>query len=688
MLPIFPQVRPLAAVVFASALALAAVATPRASQPTDTPDYAPDRVIVKLHGTSSDLPLGITRALVATDWKARLGLPPGMTLQSMGGPLATRSAAQDAPDLSRPIVLHLNGQATVPEILARLRGHPDVEFVEPDYVAFGSGRPSDPNYALQWHHQKIQAEAAWDISTGSRDVIVAVLDSGINASLAEFSGRIIPGHDYANNDSNPADDYGHGTAVAGVIAANANNGVFGAGVNWRCRILAEKIFDNRNRGYYSWWDQAIYDATDAGAKVINLSGGGSADSAATVAAIDYAISHGVIFVTITGNDSAGVIQFPGRLPQCITLGGTERNDARASFSNYGPSIDLVAPARDIYTVGKDGSLEYWYGTSFAAPQVSGVAAIAIALDPSLNQRKMEQLLRATAEDQIGGVEDTPGRDSYFGFGRLNARFAVQLAATRSPPPQPINLSSRMRVGLGDKAMIGGFIVTGAHAKNTLVRAIGPSLKASGVRGTLEDPAVDLFDSRGTLLASNDNWAESQPREIMASGLAPSDRREAAIERILSPGAYTARVRGTQGGQGVALVEVYDLQQTRNSKLANVSTRGSVELGDNVMIGGFIVGSASNYVVRAIGPSLRDFGLSAALDDPTLELRDGDGRLVAANDNWADDPNAGEVQTAGLAPSNPGESAARRRLAAGNYTIVVRGVNGSTGVGLVEVYNVP
>ncbi len=672
-------------VLSCASIAVALVA-PRAAAESAA-EWAPDRVIIKLRERSSGSALR-SGPLGAREWATRLGLPPGVTLQSMRASLTTQVASEHFPDLSRPAILHLNGQATVREILDRLQAHPDIEFAEPDYIGYGGGRPSDPSYSYQWHHEKIQSEAAWDISTGTADVIVAVLDTGLNASLLEFAGRIMAGHDYANDDLTPADDYGHGTAVTGVLAANANNGVLGAGLNWHCRILPEKVLDKANRGYYSWWTQAIYEATDAGAKVINLSAGGSADSTAMTAAIDYAIGHGVIFVTVSGNESAGVVAFPGRLPQCITLGGTDRDDTRAAFSNYGSAIDLVAPARDIYTVGMDGTLQYWYGTSLAAPQVSGIAAIIASLDPSITQEKMEKLLCATAQDQVGGASDAPGWDQYFGFGRLNARFAVELGATRAAPPQPINLSSRMRVGNGDRAMIGGFIITGAHAKNTMIRAMGPSLVSANVNGALQNPRLELFDSAGAMIASNDNWGDGQQAELQASGIAPTDSREAAIARILAPGAYTAIVRGVNGEEGVALVEAYDLQQTRNSKLANVSTRGSVGVGDDVMIGGFIIGATSNYVVRAIGPSLAKANVPGALQDPKLELRDGNGTLVAANDDWASDLNAAQVQAVGLAPADSHESATYRTLSAGSYTAVVGGTQDTTGVGLVEVYNVP
>ena len=650
--------------------------------------WAADRVIVQLrdvatHGASASAPLRAVR-----DWVQRLGLPPGVTLRSMRNGRGPELSAADGLELDRPVVVYLHGSMPVPEAVAALQKRPEVVFAEPDYIGSGAGRPNDPNYSSQWHHQRIESEAAWDVTIGSSSVTVAVLDSGLNSFLSEFALRVRAGYDYVNNDTQPADDHGHGTAVTGVVAAHGNNNTLVAGMDWRCQILPYKVLDAQGNGFYSWWAQAIYDATDAGAKVINLSAGGHPDSAALEGAINYAISGGAIFITITHNDDSNVGRFPGRLPQCITVGATERDDTKGTFSNYGTGIDLVAPGRDIYTVGRNGGLEYWWGTSFAAPQVAGVAALVAGRDPTINQRAMEQLLTASAQDQIGGPSDTSGWDQYFGYGRLNARHALMLAGPRAPPPQPLNVSTRARVLTGDRAMIGGFIITGSHAKNTLIRAVGPSLAAAGVEGALQDPQLELRDAAGTLIASNDNWRiDAQAQDVIATGIPPADDREAALVRILPRGAYTAVVRGKGDERGVALVEAYDLQQTRNSKLANISTRGFVDFGENVMIGGFIVGAGSNYVVRAIGPSMSGAGVTDALADPTLELRDSQGNLVEENDNWNSDARAPDVQNAGLAPVDSRESAMYRNLSAGSYTAIVRGSNGATGVALVELYNV-
>ena len=265
-------------------------------------------------------------------------------------------------------------------------------------------------------------------------------------------------------------------------------------------------------------------------------------------------------------------------------------------------------------------------------------------------------------------------------------------ATPTPPPgnaaQPLNVSTRLRVQSGQNAMIGGFIVTGNAPKRVIVRAIGPSLANANVAGVLNDTTVGLNGADGAI-GSNDDWKASQQAEIEATGVPPSDDREAAIIATLSPGSYTAVVEGKNQTSGVGLVEVYDLDQAADSKLANISTRGVVETGSNVMIGGFILGKgpdAARVVVRAIGPSLSQAGIAGVLADPTLDLRDGNGELVRNNNNWKESQQA-ELEATGIPPVNDLESAIVATLPPGPYTAVVAGVGGTTGVALVEVYQI-
>jgi hypothetical protein len=250
----------------------------------------------------------------------------------------------------------------------------------------------------------------------------------------------------------------------------------------------------------------------------------------------------------------------------------------------------------------------------------------------------------------------------------------------------------MRVETGDNAGIGGFIITGSAPKHVVIRAIGPSLTQFGFTASevLADPTLEVHGpgSFGTII--NNNWKDTQETQIRADGLAPTNDLEAAIDVNLPPGAYTAVVRGNGTGVGVATVEVYDLDTAAASRLANLSTRAFVQTGGNVVIAGFILGNNGGddrIVVRGIGPSLSSFGVPNPLQDPTLELRDGNGALLVANNDWQDNPTqAAEITAAGLAPSNTKESAIAASLPPGLYTAILAGQNNGTGVGLVEVYD--
>jgi N-acetylneuraminic acid mutarotase len=268
-----------------------------------------------------------------------------------------------------------------------------------------------------------------------------------------------------------------------------------------------------------------------------------------------------------------------------------------------------------------------------------------------------------------------------------------------------NISTRAFVQTGDNVVIGGFMVEGTQPKRVIIRAIGPELTQYGVPNILADPTLELHDGTGALIASNDNWQHTiiggiitgdQRGDIRNSGHAPGDGRESAIIAELTAGNYTAILRGVNNMTGVALVEVYDLSTNSNSILANISTRAFVQTGDDVMIGGFIVagGVSKRVILRAIGPELTQYGVPNALADPTLELHDGTGALIASNDNWARTIIGGiitanqlrDLLDSGYAPTDLNESAIIADLPAGHYTAIVRGVSSTTGVALVEVYD--
>jgi glucose/arabinose dehydrogenase len=258
------------------------------------------------------------------------------------------------------------------------------------------------------------------------------------------------------------------------------------------------------------------------------------------------------------------------------------------------------------------------------------------------------------------------------------------------PSQFLNISTRARVGTGDDALIGGFIPQGTAQKKVLVRALGPSLTQFGLSGLLADPTLEVRGPNGVLIASNDNWKSTQQTEIESTGLQPPNEAEPAIVTTLPTTDHTAIVRGKDNTTGIGVVEVYDLDQLADSRLANISTRGHVQPGDHVMIGGFIPGGGSanlRVLLRAIGPSLSQLGIANPLADPTLELRDGNGALVIANDDWRDD-SAQEtlINGTGIPPSNDAESAIVATLTPAQYTAIVAGKGSATGVALVEAYD--
>lgn len=245
----------------------------------------------------------------------------------------------------------------------------------------------------------------------------------------------------------------------------------------------------------------------------------------------------------------------------------------------------------------------------------------------------------------------------------------------------------MRVQTGDNVGIGGFIVTGSVPKRVLIRAVGPSLTNLGIPNALANPVLELHGPGAFATVTNDNWADTQTAEIVATGIPPTHQLESAIVATLAPGAYTAIMRGSGQASGVALVEVYDLSQGGKSELANLSTRAFVSTDNNIVIAGFMLAGNDRIVVRGIGPSLTAMGVPNALANPGLELRDNNGTLLLANDNWQDNQvAAGELIASGLAPANTLESAIVATLPAGIYTVLLSGQNNGTGVGVVEVYD--
>lgn len=309
-------------------------------------------------------------------------------------------------------------------ILDQLNRDPDIEFAEADALVAPDFTPNDPSYSSQWHLPKISAPAAWDLTTGTSNVIVAIIDSGVDATHPELAGLTVPGWNFYNNNSNTADVYGHGTSVAGTAIARGNNGVGIASVAWNCRIMPIRVSNTSGSATFSAMAQGLTYAADHGARVANVSYAGAARSATVQTAAAYLAAHGGLTVASSGNDGTTLTD-PDNA-SILAVSSTTSTDTLSTFSTRGPFVDLSAPGSSIYTTKMGGGYRTMSGTSFAAPVVAGVAALMFSADPTLTPAEVETILEQTALD-LGAV----GYDTSFGWGRVNAYQAV-LAALPAP----------------------------------------------------------------------------------------------------------------------------------------------------------------------------------------------------------------------------------------------------------------
>ncbi|MEM6336663.1 MAG: S8 family serine peptidase [Bacteroidota bacterium] len=406
-------------------------------------------------------------------------------------------------EASAAAVLDFNGLDTK-TALERLAGLPGIEYAEPDFIGEGAGRPfvslapyrtpasqlipNDPFFSRQWNllndgsrpgsraGADVSMPDAWALTTGSEDVVLAILDSGFNMDHPEFDGRLwtnagevagngidddgngyvddINGFDFVNEDGDPSDDHGHGSNVGAIAAMTGNNGIGLAGLDWSSRVMTLKILNSNNFGSYSDWTEAIRYAADAGADVINLSVGGSGYSRSMEDAVNYAHAAGVFLAASMMNTNESRVFYPAGYANVFAVGATDDRDARAdpffwsptSGSNFGDHIDVVAPGNEIYGLTADSNTQYssyWGGTSQASPHVAGLAALLKALDPQLTPNQIADRIRQTADDGVGdAAEDAPGFDPYYGYGRINAARALETVVSTSTEetPAPFELS--------------------------------------------------------------------------------------------------------------------------------------------------------------------------------------------------------------------------------------------------------
>ncbi len=356
--------------------------------------------------------------------------------------------------LARIYVLTLPSELIPATVMQILSQNIMVDYVEMDAFGTGAELPTDPEFVQQWGLNNdgqnsgrvdadVDAPEAWDITHGLTTTVVAVIDTGVDLDHPDLVGKLVPGYNYVNQNNNPQDDNGHGTHVAGIIAAEMGNGIGGAGICPNCKIMPLKALDRTNQGYYSAWSASIVYAVDHGASVINMSLGGVAYSQVLSDAVRYAYAAGVPIVAAMMNDGQNRVYYPAAFPEVVAVGATDNLDQRASFSNYGNHIDLVAPGANIYsTVWNDG-YGMMNGTSMATPLVAGTIGLLRSVYPGYSIESLRDILQRSADDQVGAVaEDVAGWDPYFGFGRLNAARALTYArpatsVTISGPTQPL-----------------------------------------------------------------------------------------------------------------------------------------------------------------------------------------------------------------------------------------------------------
>lgn len=306
----------------------------------------------------------------------------------------------------------------------------NIEYVEPDFIAQALGTSNDPYFVQgsQWHLSKIQAPTAWDTTTGSSTQVVAVIDSGVRASHPDLVGKVMVGYDFVANDNDANDENGHGTGVAGTLSPRSNNQIGVCGVAWANPILPVRVLDANGSGNYSAIANGIIYAADRGAKVINLSLGGTSSSRALQDAINYAWNKQCVIVAAAGNNGSNVAFYPAACTNVVAVSATNASDTRPTWSNFGSYVDVSAPGVDILSVYGTDQYAAWNGTSFSSPVASGVVALMAAANSTLTNVQLVDLLIKNSDD-IGAL----GKDVYYGSGRVNANRAVTAAKNFVPP---------------------------------------------------------------------------------------------------------------------------------------------------------------------------------------------------------------------------------------------------------------
>jgi len=386
--------------------------------PASAPSYRPGQILVKF----------------------RTQTPPQDQVEALGA--LNLPVLEVLPDLLLHRVAVPEGQEQM--VIQALSEDPRVEYAELDYIVHATIIPNDTYFHLQWATLKIQAPAAWDQTTGASDLIIAIVDTGVDLNHPDLNGKIVPGWDFVNDDDSAQDDHGHGTHVAGIAAAETNNGQGVAGVSWGARIMPIKVLDRNGDGYYSDVAQGVSYACNHGAQIINLSLGGDTPSNTLKDALEQAYQDGCLIVAAAGNSGRNEIDYPARYPEAMAVTATDQYDELATFSDHGPEAEVAAPGVDIYSTlwTRPNNHDYGYktGTSMSAPHVAGLAALLWSVCPQLTNTEVRSVIESTATD-LGSA----GWDPYYGHGRIDAEKAIEYAG----PPPTLTVSTHQMLFLAD-----------------------------------------------------------------------------------------------------------------------------------------------------------------------------------------------------------------------------------------------
>lgn len=647
-----------------------------------------------------------------------------------------REERRSATHLSQ--MLHFDDATTLARKLKRYMDSGLVEYAQPDYIYKAAATtPSDPVFSQwpgpQWSLPRIQAPQAWDLTTGDPNVLIAVGDSGANVSHPEFAPNLWggPHYNFYGGNYDVTDNFGHGSLVTSVIGAQGNNGLGMTGVAWDVSLMILKIMgpsgnfspittgpeaQEAQRDAFSWSvSQAITYAANSGATAINLSvigtyfeDGPNGRTYFYDPAVEGAIAgSGMLIVAGAGNSNINNDynnrNSPTSIPldNVISVGATDQNDQRWAYSNIGRyRVDLGAPGVGIVGLKQSyngNSTDYRIdsGTSFAAPHVTGAAALIKSRYPWENYFGIRDRILMGVDHVQNGDGSLRFENIFRTKGRLNVYNALQ---TRS---MFRNISTRARVEDGHRVLVAGFVIGGSAGGPGLkvcIRGRGPTMP---VADTLGNPVIELHKPDGSV-ETNDNWANDwNVGETYGYGLQPPHSNEATMIRSLPPGAYTVVLRDAGTDFGVGLFEMFELEGNTNerSRLVNLSTRCFVGTGDDQAVAGVMVGEF-NYtglpkpdrrvLILGKGPSLAAFGLPGTLPNPQLSVP----TLGLVNDNWQTiDNNSGsgdaleeELNYAGFAPAQPAESVLWPTLsAASSHTAILSDANGASGIGIIEFY---